>query len=593
MIRTLQRRIRRFSRTWLRRTSGGLTAAGEDVEQNLLKRLNRLPAVRRFVFAWLGLFVLVIGVVLAQIQALSGYYQNRQPVPGGIYTEGVLGTFSNANPLYAASEADQAVSHLIFAGLFTYDVHNKLVGDLAKDYSVDTTGKIYTVHLRHGLTWQDGQPLTAADVAFTYKVIENPDASSPLWGSWSGIGVTANDRYTVTFTLPNPLSSFIYGVTNGIVPEHLLGDVPMVGMRSVAFNTRSPVGSGPFAWRDIDVTGDSPDDAEESIGLVPFAGYWRGVPQLKSFVVHAFADRQAMIEAYSRNQLTAMSGLDTLPSSVKKSDAVQYSFTLTAETMVFFRTSTGVLKDPAVRQALVAGSDPSQIIKGLGYQTRPVTEPLLAGQLGYDRQYAQKTGNRTAAAASLDSTGWAVNGADGLRSKDGQRLEFTLTINDTPEYTKIAHELQDQWRDLGVTMRINTLDAISFRAAISKHTYDAVLYGISIGVDPDVYVYWDGSQNDVRSDNHLNLSEYSAAAANDGLEAGRTRTEPALRIIKYSAFLQQWQQDAPALGLYQPRYLYLSHVPVYGLDASALNAPTDRFNNVSNWMIRTARTTDK
>jgi hypothetical protein len=57
--------------------------------------------------------------------------------------------------------------------------------------------------------------------------------------------------------------------------------------------------------------------------------------------------------------------------------------------------------------------------------------------------------------------------------------------------------------------------------------------------------------------------------------------------------LKQWQQDAPALGLYQPRYLYVSHVPVYDLEATALNSPTDRFNNVSNWMIRTARTTDK
>jgi peptide/nickel transport system substrate-binding protein len=485
------------------------------------------------------------------------------------------------------------VSQLIFAGLFTYNKHNKLVGDLAKSYSVDSTGKVYTIHLRKGLTWQDGQPLTSADVVFTYKVIQNPDANSPLWGSWSGIGVTANDRYTVTFTLPNPLSSFIYGATNGIIPEHLLKDVPMVGMRSIAFNTQAPIGAGPFLWRDIDVTGDNPSNAEESIGLAPFKDYWRGEPKLKSFTVHSFASQDAMIKAYNRNQLTAMSGLTTLPASVKTKDAVQHSFLLTAETMVFFKTSAGVLKDPAVRQALVAGSNPNQVLERLGYSTRPVTEPLLMGQLGYDRQYEQKTGDRKAAATLLNNAGWVPDSKTGLRSKGADRLEFTLTINDTPEYRKVAKGLQAQWRELGINMHIETLDDASFHTVIGKHTYDAVLYGISIGADPDVYVYWDSSQNDARSTNHLNLSEYSSPVANEGLEAGRTRTEPALRTIKYSSFLKQWQQDAPALGLYQPRYLYVSHVPVYDLEATALNSPTDRFNNVSNWMIRTARTTDK
>ena len=53
--------------------------------------------------------------------ALSNYYQNLRPVPGGIYNEGILGTFTNANPMYASNDVDTAVSRLIFAGLFTYD----------------------------------------------------------------------------------------------------------------------------------------------------------------------------------------------------------------------------------------------------------------------------------------------------------------------------------------------------------------------------------------------------------------------------------------------------------------------------------------
>ncbi len=83
----------------------------------------------------------------------------------------------------------------------------------------------------------------------------------------------------------------------------------------------------------------------------------------------------------------------------------------------------------------------------------------------------------------------------------------------------------------------------------SSRSYDALLYGISIGVDPDVFVYWHTSQNDPRS-NRLNFSEYSSKAADEGLESGRTRTDAGLRTIKYRPFLQAWQRDLPALGLY-------------------------------------------
>ena len=74
------------------------------------------------------------------------------------------------------------------------------------------------------------------------------------------------------------------------------------------------------------------------------------------------------------------------------------------------------------------------------------------------------------------------------------------------------------------------------------------------------------------------------------LEAGRTRVDPKLRAAKYKPFLQAWQADAPAIGLYQPRYLYISNQEVYGLTPKTINAPADRFNDVHTWMINTART---
>jgi peptide/nickel transport system substrate-binding protein len=180
-----------------------------------------------------------------------------------------------------------------------------------------------------------------------------------------------------------------------------------------------------------------------------------------------------------------------------------------------------------------------------------------------------------------------------VRQKKQQRLEFSLTYADRPEYQKVAEELQKQWRQVGAAIDLRPLDTTNFRATVSSHAYEAVLYGITIGADPDVFVYWHSSQADVRSSSRLNLPDYKSTIANQALEAGRTRTDPALRSAKYATFLKQWQSDAPALGLYQPNYLYISTTRIYGLRDGVLNTPTDRLDNVSDWMIRTARVTNK
>lgn len=567
--------------------------AEEHIEEHLMKRFGRLAPVRRFVIGWLALVLLLIGGLVVQNIWLSGYYQTVKAVPGGIYSEGVHGRFTNANPLYATSDADTTVSRLIFAGLLKPDATGHLTGDLASGYTVSDNGKVYTVYLRPHLTWQDGQPLTSRDVEFTYQAIQNPDAQSPLQNSWRGIDVSAPDAGTVVFTLPDSLASFPYNLTNGIVPEHLLAKIPPADLRSADFNTVDPVGAGPFAWQAVQVNDDgNPNDVREQIALTPFAGYHAGKPKLQKFVVQAFASQPQLIQAFKSKQLTAVEGLDSFPSELKGDSAVvRHDLLLRAENMVFFKTTDGVLSDQSVRQALVRGTDTQQIINRLSYTTHAVREPFLIGQLGYDPSLTQLSFDPAIAGHLLDKDGWKA-GSDGIRTKKGQPLEFTLTAADTRENRMVVGQLQRQWRALGVRLDKRFQDSNDFQSTLAYHDYDAVLNGISVGVDPDVFVYWDSSQADIRSANRLNLSEYKDPTADIALESGRTRLDPVLRVIKYKPFLQVWRGDAPAVGLYQPRLLYLTNGTVAGLSDAPITSPTDRFINVQNWEIREAKVTD-
>lgn len=587
--RAFKLRVRRRFRMRKRQVEAFGSQAEENLERNLFRRFERLRSVRRFVTGWLLLAVLLIGCMVVQMRALGGYYQTLQPVPGGRISEGIVGSFTTANPVYATSSVDLAVSRLLFAGLYTYDNKNQMVGDLAAGpIEINSSNTVYTVRLKPDLKWQDGKPLTSADVVFTYNIIQNPDAKSPLNASWQGIKVAAPDSRTVTFTLPSPLAAFPYSLTNGIIPQHILGDTPMNMFRTVPFNTTNPVGSGPFKWQAIEVVGGSPQDRQERIALQRSDSYHAGAPKLANFVVHTFRTQPDMIKSFEARELNAMAGLSELPDNLKDDDSVHaYGLPLTAAVMTFFKTSSGVLADAKVRQALVQGVNTGAIIDKLGYPAKPVVEPLLMGQIGYDPAFAQAGYNPEAAKASLDALGWKT-GNDGYRYKDKLPLSFALSAEDTAEYSKVARELKDYWKAIGVKVEVQLKDPSDFQSTLAFHSYDALLYGISIGTDPDVYAYWESSQANMLSNNRLNFSEYQSSAADSALDAGRTRTEPALRAAKYRPFLQSWQNDAPALGLYQPRFLYVTRGQLFNLKEHYINTPADRYNNVHEWMIRQA-----
>ncbi len=561
--------------------------AEEQIERHFFKRLSRLADVRRFVLTWIVLAVLLLGATVYQFSDLSKYYQTPAPVAGGTYTEGILGAFTNANPIYATGAVDSAVSRLVFAGLFKYDAQNKLVGDLAEKWEVDAAETTYTVTLKRNILWQDNKPLKARDVVFTYKTIQNPDAKSPLFSSWQGINIQAKDDYTVVFTLPSILSAFPYSLTTGIIPEHLLATVPPAQMRGMQFNT-APVGAGPFSWDRVEVSHNT-DMPGGRIGLNPNQYYYQGKPALSHYVIQYFADETTMIHSFENHELTAMSGVEALPDTFKADVSIdQYNVPLTAQIMVFFRNSQEILKDVKVRQALVQATDQQSLLADLGFPAIASKEPFLQNHPGYNPAITQLAFNRDKAAALLSEAGW-VPGADGIRMKDGKPLTFNLYSQSSSEYAYVTQRLQQDWQKIGVKLEVLLQPDSELQNSVTYHSYDALLYGISLGPDPDIYAYWGSSQADERATNRVNFSEYRSAAADSALQAGRTRADPALRAVKYKPFLEAWRNDAPALALYQPRYLYVTRDTVYGLELNTLNVPADRYGNVSHWMIHTEK----
>lgn len=583
--RTTKLRWRRRIRRRKQQVEDVSVQAEEHLEKHLFKRLSHLPNVRRFMASWISLILVLMAGVIYQTRALESTYLVRQPAPGGSYTEGIQGSFTNANPLYAVSNVDSSVSRLVFSSLLKYNQKNQLIGDLADNWQVDSRGVTYTVHLKPKLVWHDGKALTADDVVFTYQTIQNPDAKSSLANSWQNINVSAPDPRTVVFTLPSALSSFPHALTNGIVPKHLLGGIPVSQLRSISFNSTHPIGSGPFKWKGIDVEGQKVETRVQHIGLSANEQFYDGRPKLNGLMINTYRDEKQLLDNFKNKQLDGVAGFTALPEELdNKLDIKTYNIPLSGEVMVFFKNTNEILNDPAVRQALVKATNTGKIINGLGYPVISADQPLLKNQLGYDRTLSQYGQNIDESKKLLDQANW-IPAANGIRTKNGKPLTFKMYSQSNSEYAYVTRVLQQQWRAVGVDVQVFLQPDDALQSTISFHNYDALVYGITLGVDPDVFPYWHSSQADIRSANRLNFSEYKSQAADQALEAGRTRADPVVRAVKYRAFLAAWRNDAPAIALYQPRFLYITRGQVFGFDPKVLNVSTDRLNNVENWQI--------
>ncbi len=583
--RTTKLRWRRRLRRSKRQVEDLGMQAEDSLEQHFFKRLSRLTRVRRFIASWVVLFILLIGGTLYQTRGLGRNYLFAEPADGGIYSEGILGTFTNANPIYATGSVDSSVERLVFSGLFKHNQDNKLVGDLAKSWKADPTGKIYTVKLKSGLTWHDGAPLTADDILFTYDLIQDPDAKSPLAGSWQGIKVEKISQTEIRFVLPSILSAFPQSMTNGIVPKHILDGIPIAQLRSLAFNTSYPVGSGPYKWEAVEVVGTNPDDREQRIALVPNQTYVGGKPKIEKIIIRTFQSEEKIINAFKNQEINAVAGLNVVPEDIKDDlSARALNIPLTSEVLLFFKNSLPVF-DLQTRKGLAYAINTPELLSGIGRPVLPASGPLLRSQVGFSDKIKQNTSNPELADKLLTEAGWSLN--NGTRvNKSGQKLQFTITTQKNSAYDYVAHVLKKQWQAFGVSVDIVLLEDDQLQESLANHNYEALLYGISLGADPDVFAFWHSSQADPRSDNRLNFSEYNSKIADRSLEAGRTRSEDIVRSIKYQPFLTAWRDDAPAIALYQPRYLYLVREPLFGLNPKIMNSGADRFNDVNNLQIR-------
>lgn len=544
----------------------------------LVGRWKNLQEVRRMAGVWLLAITAMIAAVIWQGAQFATLYSVDIPGEGTTYTEGVIGAVDNLNPIFASTPAEKSVARLTFAALYQIDERGKPQPELASKSTIENDGKVYTISLRKDARWQDGVPITAKDVSYTFSVIKDADARSQLYGSWRNISVERLDDYTVRFTLPSSFTPFLSSLNVGILPEHILGKVRPAELRSHSFSRNPSVSSGRFVFRDVKTTG----TAKSVVRMDANLDYFRGAPKMSHFQLHAYAKDEDLVNAFKAQEIAAIADESNtqFEQLTNRGNAARTDSPLYNAVYAFLQMSSPILSDLKVRNALELATDQNAIIKQLNSRVQPVTGPLLSGQLGYAADIHQAGTNVAEANKLLDEAGWKMS-TGGKRVRDGQPLKLRLVTPNSGDFPAIAQTLMDQWSKVGVSFDPQLVKPEDIQQnVIAPRSFDVLLYELAMGNDPDVYAYWHSSQANERG---FNISGFKSVQADDALESARSRDDAALRIAKYRTFTQRWIAEVPAIGLYRPALTYIQTKGVTSFRQRDLGDPVQRYDNVQSW----------
>ena len=547
----------------------------------ILRRIENVRLVMTEIMIWLAAIALLIAGLGIQYSWNSQGSKKDGAKSGGVYVEGVIGNISTLNPLLAASEPEQAVSRLLFSSLYNYDVTGALHTDLAESMTVKDD-KVYTIKLRNAV-WHDGKKLTAEDVVYTINLIKNPQVRSPLRVNWLDISARAIDDSTVEFMLPAVYAGFSHALTFPVIPKHILQSVSPSSMREADFSS-NPVGSGPFAVKRVQTSEST--SSTDVVRMEPNTKYYGAVSTLSRLELRAYGNESLLVKAVNSGEVSAASGLSLSAADNIKSK--QYStkhWLLNKGVYLLMNNRSQALQDARVRQALRYATDTSSIRATVGDNVARLDTPILQSQIA-QKLPAAPDYNLDKAKALLKEAGWTYNQGQ-WKGKDARPLAVAVTTSSgRDEYKKIVDALKQQWSKLGVDVQLREIDTSStttsfVQSVLQPRDYDALLYELELGADPDVFAYWHSSQ---ASASGYNFANYSNRTVDNDLVGGRSRTNSALRAAKYIQFVNQWLNDAPAIGLYQSVGSYVLNNGASIVEPrGSLNTMNDRYADVTTW----------
>jgi peptide/nickel transport system substrate-binding protein len=436
--------------------------------------------------------------------------------PGGRLVVALRSEPKTLNPVLAVDEPSRDVIRCLTADLIHINRGSlKTEPSLAKSWSVSPDGKQYTLQLRRGLRFSDGEPFNADDVIFSFQVYLDEKIDSPqrdlLVVGGKPITAVKVDAYTIRFELAQPYAAaerLFDGVA--ILPRHLLESTYRGGGFSQAWGLSMPpnqfAGLGPFRLKEY-VPG-------QRVVLERNPYYWKAdragneLPYLNEVMFLFVSSEDAQVIRFQSGDTDVLSRFSAENFAVLQKQqsikgyhldnlgpGLEYNFLffnlndLAPKGLPDIAKKQAWFQDVRFRQAISAAIDRDGIVR-LVYSGRatPIWDQVTPGnKLWIDENIPHPARSLERARQLLQSGGFSWNSGGSLVDPRGNLVEFSiLTSSSNAQRTKMATIIQDDLKQLGMTVQVVPLE---FHAMVDRlqnsYNYEAAIMGLVSGdADP-------------------------------------------------------------------------------------------------------------
>lgn len=477
-------------------------------------------------------------------------------------TVAMLNDADSLNPFVGIEVTSFEMWALMYDYLITYSTKDLSIEPaLATSWETSDDGLTWTFDITDEATWSDGEPLTAADIAFTYSRIIDGGPEAATWGSYLGqvTEATAPDPTTLVLTLKKPNSSLPL-LPIPIVPEHVWKDIDEKDVKTYLNepeNGTPPVGSGPFRL----VEGSS---GGSTYVFEKNPDYWQGESNLDRVVFRVYKSQDPMIQALIKGEVDFVDGINALQvKSLEGQDGITAtngnapSFNEIAFNAGAVDTKTGepigdgnpAVQDTAFRHALGFAIDTEELLEkvyqGAGVAGSVIIPPAFKTWRWEPPEDEAYTYDPERAGELLDEAGYTM-GDDGLRTMPDGSPIGTLRLaarSESPTSLNTMNFFQEWLADIGIDSEVISMESNKLTNVILDGNFDAFEWGWYVDPDPtSMLSYLTTDQHGSWSDTWYSNPEYDRL-----FEAQQVEMDQDERVEMVHEMQRMIYEDAPYL----------------------------------------------
>jgi peptide/nickel transport system substrate-binding protein len=463
-------------------------------------------------------------------------------------------------PSLQTSIIERQVTDLLFDRLAEIGDDLNSVGDkgfkpqLAKSWEWAPDSLSIVFHLDPRARWHDGQPVRASDVRYSLNLIKDPTFGSPaasLVGNIDSIAVRDSLTAVAYFKRHMPEQFFDLVYQTSIVPEHILGNTPPAQLKTAEVARRG-IGSGRFRlahW-----------EPRNRFEIVADTLNYRGRPKLDRIVFAWSPDFNAAVARFFSGDADFFELLRPEHVAQLAKDTARRALPYPSLQFTYLALNTidpahpgqpnRIFGDRTVRRALSMAVDRAGMLRNVfGAVGHPSYGPFPRSLAVADTTLPQLPYDTTKSRALLDSAGWLV-GPDGVRSRNGQRLEFAISTPASSSFRKqYAILLQDAFKRVGAVARVDATEFAAFNAALQARTFDAAVF--TFGPDPNVSGLRQMWSSAALGKDGMNYPSYVNSTVDALLDSATISFDPARARAYARRAFEIIIEDAPGIWLYE------------------------------------------